>query len=630
MSKKYTSLLVLLMATSMLSWAQTPEQRKQIIADYDQEQNREILLQFQREEQRALNEVTLYAQRNNVPIFSVDEQGNERLLVSIDPNGQPVYRTTNNFVGALTINANHLYTGESLGLSIEGSGINAGIWDGGYARQTHQDIVGRVTYGETNTNVSGHASHVGGTMIGDGTGGLPNRGVAFRGTLTSYRFDSDQQEMLIEASAGMLISNHSYGREVTSNTPTSVYGKYDGRSSGFDVITSINPYYLPVVSAGNDRNDGLNTSKNGYDLLTDISLAKNVITVGAVNNVFPYSGPSSVTMSNFSSWGPADDGRIKPDIVAKGVGVRSLSGSSDTAYATRQGTSMSAPMVSGGLMLLQELHNQEQNRFMRAATAKGLVLLTAREAGVADGPDAQFGWGLMDVKAAAELILEMDNSTLLEERNLANNATYSTTVTSNQPVLKVGISWTERSGSPNTASTDDPTPSLINDLDVKVTDSNGNEFFPWKLDPAFPNNPATKGVNNVDNVEIVEVNAPAGTYTITVSHKGSLTGNAQDYALIVFGADPGTLSNTEVVLEDFVLYPNPAQSSVKIGFNNQLTGDKIFVDIYDVLGKQVMSQSYENSGRFEKSIDITSLQSGMYIVKVGNGLTATTKKLVVK
>lgn len=612
--------------------AQTKEELAKITATYDKQQAVEFLEQVKQNEQQQLAAAKLVATQRGLPLSYIDDRGEPVILTGIDAVGELIYTTTHNFLGVRTINAHTLYNGGALGLNIQGQGINAGIWDGGYVRQTHVAVVGRVTYGEPNKSVSNHGTHVGGTMISDGTGNIATRGVAFNGTLLSYDFDTDTSEMTQQASAGMLISNHSYGRQVDGSTPLSVYGKYDGLASTFDAITNAFDYYLPVVSAGNDRGSGLNSSKNGFDLLTDRSLSKNSMTVGAVENVASYTGPSSVTMSSFSSFGPPDDGRIKPDIVAKGVGVISLGSSSDTAIATLQGTSMSAPMVSGGLMLLQQLYNQQHGAFMRAFTAKGLALITAKEAGISPGPDYRFGWGLMDVGAAAQHILDNNNESLIDERTLDQGATYTRTVTANGPILKVGISWNDPAGAIPSNTVDNPQPALVNDLDIKLTDANGVEYFPWKLDPAQPSQAASKGVNDVDNIEIVEIQAPAGTYTITVSHKGNLTGggSTERYALLINGADTGTLSNRQNELQNFVMYPNPAKEFVTIGFNNSLSGNKVVVEIYDILGQLVSNNKFDNTPNFEQTINTSNLKSGLYLVRIGDGNVFSTKKLVIK
>ena len=136
-----------------------------------------------------------------------------------------------------------------------------------------------------------------------------------------------------------------------------------------------------------------------------------MLTVGAVDDIIGgysrFSGPSSVQMAEFSGWGPTDDGRIKPDVVGNGMFL--ISAWSDSPfYAAAAGTSMSAPNVTGSLLLLQE-HYQGiygAGNFMRAATLKALAIHTADEAGDADGPDYAFGWGLLNTKTAAQVISE--------------------------------------------------------------------------------------------------------------------------------------------------------------------------------------------------------------------------------
>ena len=88
-----------------------------------------------------------------------------------------------------------------------------------------------------------------------------------------------------------------------------------------------------------------------------MSNSKNGITSAAVEGVSNYTGPGDVVMSTFSNWGPTDDGRIKPDISSQGVDVSSTSNGSNTAYSNSNGTSMSAPAITGLLMLLQQHHN---------------------------------------------------------------------------------------------------------------------------------------------------------------------------------------------------------------------------------------------------------------------------------
>lgn len=133
-----------------------------------------------------------------------------------------------------------------------------------------------------------------------------------------------------------------------------------------------------VNSAGNNGPDGLlNTPADG----------KGVISVGAVD-------PSGL-LAYFSSRGPTYDGRIKPDVVAGGVGVISASASDSDGYEPVQGTSFSAPLVAGVCALLLQIHPDWTPRKIAEALRQ-----TATDLGP-PGPDNLYGWGLVNAAAAA-------------------------------------------------------------------------------------------------------------------------------------------------------------------------------------------------------------------------------------
>ena len=103
-------------------------------------------------------------------------------------------------------------------------------------------------------------------------------------------------------------------------------------------------------------------------------------------------------MSSFSSWGPTDDGRIKPDLVANGEAVYSPLAGSNTAYGSYWGTSMATPNATGSTALLIEHYaNLFSNGAIRSSTMKGLLIQTADDRGNA-GPDYRYVWGLVDSK----------------------------------------------------------------------------------------------------------------------------------------------------------------------------------------------------------------------------------------
>ncbi|MEJ0081862.1 MAG: S8 family serine peptidase [Puia sp.] len=117
------------------------------------------------------------------------------------------------------------------------------------------------------------------------------------------------------------------------------------------------------------------SNNDGYDIVPTYGNAKNIIAIGAVNPIpGGYNSPADVQLAEFSSWGPTDDGRIKPDLVADGINVLSCVSTSNNAYAIFSGTSMSSPAAAGSGFLLQEYYYKLHNTFMRSATLKGILI----------------------------------------------------------------------------------------------------------------------------------------------------------------------------------------------------------------------------------------------------------------
>ena len=186
---------------------------------------------------------------------------------------------------------------------------------------------------------------------------------------------------------------------------------------------------------------------------------------------------------------------------------------------------MSAPNVTGSLFLLQQLYSQRNpGRFMLASTLKSLAIHTAKESGPSPGPDYMYGWGLLDARASAELILNEDGSSnLIRELILDQGSTYEYEILSDGITpIKATIAWTDPAGTPAGSSLDPSNLMLVNDLDLRIFDEDGVEFYPWTLDPAL--GAAARGVQTADNfrdnVEQVLIASPqAKKYTIKVTHK---------------------------------------------------------------------------------------------------------------
>ncbi|MES2268155.1 MAG: S8 family serine peptidase [Bacteroidota bacterium] len=527
------------------------------------------------------------AKINGWAIRRTTKAGNLVALEGVNSHGFPIYLIThNNTTAAATTGTNTVQPGGALGLNLTGGSAflngKLGIWDGGQVYQAHREFAGKTITAKDNTGVIDHATHVAGTMIAKGIN-APAKGMAFEAsTLSAWDFDNDVSEMSA-AATGLLLSNHSYGDVggwdynssearwewygLPGDNEDYNFGFYDSRVQSFDQIAYNAPYYLIVESAGNSRSSNgpavgtsyygytsrtnptfvnkgprpANISSNdGYDIITTTGNAKNILTVGSVG-ALP-NGPvnrNDVAISYFSSWGPTDDGRIKPDIVGDGENILSTGTQSPSSYLTLSGTSMAAPNVTGSLYLLQEYYAQKNNGvFMRAATLKVLACHTAFDAGKV-GPDYIYGWGLLDMKSAAQAITDNGTKSILNEAVLTQGQTRTFKVTaSGVGPLAVTISWTDPEGTPTAGTTiNDRTPKLVNDLDLRISDDAAT-YTPWVLSPDNPSAPATNGDNIRDNIEQVYIaNAvPGKEYTITISHKGTLRSGSQPYSVIVTGS----------------------------------------------------------------------------------------------
>lgn len=577
----FTLLLLLLVFSTGTVFSQTKTQTEQLKTDY----TRRVAM-----ERATAERLQVLAKNKNWPMTLKGRNNSYALLVNVDQRGYPVYLITdNNIRAAATIGTNQLWPGGSLGLTLSGSSSimknKLAVWDGGRVRPTHQELTGRVNNKDGGAN-SDHSTHVAGTIMAKGINPLAKGMVYDLQELIAYDFNDHMSEMLFEAPA-LLISNHSYGeiagwfenenvspsrwefRGAAGENEDFKFGHYSDDAQSWDEMAFNAPDYLIVKSAGNNRDvngpavgqpyyryDASNvmgpagnrpagiSSNDGYDIISTYGTAKNILTIGAVDPLpSGYSKPTDVVLAEFSSWGPTDDGRIKPDVVANGVDVLSSVATSDNAYATFSGTSMATPNASGSLGLLQEYYAQlNGSTFMRSATLKALVIHTASEAGPANGPDYKHGWGLINMVKAAEVIKgnNLANQThRIQQLKLTNAApTFLVTlIASGKGPLVATICWTDPKGAVSTTNLlNNPDIKLVNDLDLRIK-KGATTFMPWILNPASRDAAATTGDNIRDNVEKIEIPdaIPGAQYTIEVTRKGTLTNNEQAFSLVLSG-----------------------------------------------------------------------------------------------
>ena len=535
-------------------------------------------------------------------------------------NGLFIVNRTYEDVAVLSINARD--TRDDPYYLADGDGLTIGMWDAGMPRETHQELAGRVSTGD-GSSVHYHSTMVGGVLASSGVTERA-RGMQPEAKLKCFDWTDDDLEMAdysmaTPGQAGKVaISNHSYGivngwtyqsdvwywSGVAGQDECAYFGNYY-YCYPFDKICNDSPYYLPVWAAGNDRSDGKpldgstyyeygdfdlenpmiynvatgpkadNWDDGGYDTIDTFACAKNMLTVGSVTDAVSTVGDelvrdiSKANMTSHSGWGPTDDGRIKPDVVANGYSVYTCSYSSDTSYTSSSGTSLATPGVSGAAGQLVSLYSKLfPGEYMLSSTVKGLIIHTADDLGNA-GPDYKYGWGLVNVLAAANRMVLHENNpvslNIVEDslergrlRPVDEEDTFTFDCDGSEPV-RVTLCWTDKPGdygSPDVV--DDNTLRLVNDLDLLVIAPDSTEYFPFVLDPGNPGEPATTGINIRDNVEQVYISNPIqGQYTVVVNYSEMDRNTLQQYSLLVSGQEqsqPGDLNaDGEFNIADFAI-----------------------------------------------------------------------------
>ncbi|MBI5568293.1 MAG: S8 family serine peptidase, partial [Chloroflexi bacterium] len=454
--------------------------------------------------------------------------------------------------------------------NLNGSGIDILIYDGGIVTATHPDFSGRITVPDV-APLSDHSNHVAGTAAGSGSlsagaGGsaLQWRGMAPGADIISYGYEWNGVGMLfynnpgdIEAdwaaaqnTYGADVGNASLGSNIYVNYPLSctLMGNYGATSvlmdqiiRGGNAVVGVGDKYIATWAQGNERPS--TCSATGYGTSAPPAAAKNPIHVGASNT-------NDSSMTTFSSWGPTDDGRIKPIVVAGGEQIggdggikstvpnafinnssRNCDGSGDDycyPYDVMQGTSMASPAVAGSiaLMLQQYRTTYSTSANFWPSTAKALLMQTADDRGNA-GPDYQWGFGQVRIQQAVDLIMRRG----LQQANVAQGETdwYTFAVTDTAIPAQVSLAWDDYEATFNAAT------ALINNLNLELVAPDGTLWRSWILDPTNPANLATRGVNNRDNQEQVTVTSPQkGTWLVRVIGT-TVPQGPQDYSLACEG-----------------------------------------------------------------------------------------------
>ncbi|MAB79683.1 MAG: hypothetical protein CMJ89_10070 [Planctomycetes bacterium] len=428
---------------------------------------------------------------------------------------------------------------------LDGSGVTVLVYDAGFARASHQDFSGRLTARDSSGQIS-HATHVSATVGGDGSAsGGQFMGMAPGVTIESYGFEDNGFSIFLYHNPGDFesdyddamnlhgadIANNSIGSNIESNGfPCVAQGDYGIMASLIDAVVrgSLGAPFRIVWASGNER-QGTRCNVEGfgsYYSMAPPAGAKNHIGVGALNS-------NDDSVASFSSWGPTDDGRLKPDVSAPGCevggdgGVTSAGAGSDSQYVVFCGTSMASPTVCGLSALLLEDYRVQFPALAdpRNSTLKILLAHSANDGGNI-GPDFEYGYGSVRIVDAIEL---MRTGNFLED-SLADQgaiARYVVDVGVSDPELKLTLAWDDVPGTPNVRD------ALVNDLDLVVRDPSGVRHYPWTLDPLAPSNPSVRSQeDHLNNVEQVEVSSPTSGMWVVEVRGTSLPGGTQPFSLV--------------------------------------------------------------------------------------------------
>ncbi len=416
--------------------------------------------------------------------------------------------------------------------------------------------------------------------------------------------------------AGARIHSNSWGSDVA--------GDYTQDSADTDDFVWDNPDMAITFSAGNDGTDANSNGVVDNDSIGSPATAKNVITVGASENDrgiggwpcdqtltytsqdayqtgqtcssmggqnllgtwgqrYPADFPaaplfSDVTagnaeqMASWSSRGPTDDGRIKPDVVAPGTWI--LSGYSslyqqgygdptnprngqyqwdgwgmpfDVAYKYMGGTSMSNPLTAGAATVVRDFYQKTDGHGASAALVKATLINSAADMadenndGADDNdfpiPNVHEGWGRVDLANATD-----GSHTYVDDATgvgTGGSAVHQFTVQSAGSAFKVSLVWSDY---PSTAAA---ATNLVNDLNLTVTAPGGAQYKGNVFSAGWSQTGGSADtVNNVENVYVQS--AAAGTWTVTVGGANVPVG-PQPFALVVDGDLGGQPDNPPAV-----------------------------------------------------------------------------------